>query len=75
MQSDGIARISCEELKQCIDNNERPIIIDTRHPNSYGRGRIPGAVNIYYDEGADPMEREMLFASLPGDRLTAIYCD
>ncbi len=75
MENDEIARISCEELKQLIDNNERPIIVDTRHPNSYQRGRIPGAVNVYYDEESDPMEREMLLASLPGDRLTAIYCD
>jgi rhodanese-related sulfurtransferase len=75
MENDDITRISCEELKQCIDNNERPIIIDTRHSGSYGRGHIPGAVNIFFDEKGDPMEREMLLASLPGGRLTVIYCD
>ena len=75
MENDDIARITCEELKRCIDNNERPIVIDTRHGNSYRRGHIPGAVNIFYDEGGDPMEREMMLAALPGDRLVVIYCD
>jgi rhodanese-related sulfurtransferase len=75
MGNDEILKISCEELRERLDNNERPIIIDTRHRNSYARGRIPGAVNIPYEEGGDPMEREMLLASLPGDRLVVIYCD
>jgi rhodanese-related sulfurtransferase len=75
MANEAITRITCEELKQRLDDNERPIIIDTRHRSSYGRGHLPGAVNIPYDAAGDPMEREMMLASLPGDRLVVIYCD
>lgn len=75
MANEAITRITCEELKQHLDDNERPIIIDTRHRSSYGRGHLPGAVNIPYAAAGDPMEWEMMLASLPGDRLVVIYCD
>ena len=75
MNNDAIAQITCEELKQILDSNGRPIIIDTRHRKSFGKEHIPGAVNIPYDVAGDPREREMMLASLPGDRLIVIYCD
>ena len=75
MGNEEIARISCEELKTVLDGSGPVVIIDTRHRNSYAREHIPGAVNIPYDPAGDPMERDMMLASLPGDRLTVIYCD
>jgi rhodanese-related sulfurtransferase len=75
MENDNITRITCEELKERLDNHERPIIIDTRDGNSYRRGHIPGAVNISYGDAGDPMEWQMMLAAVPGGRLTVIYCD
>jgi rhodanese-related sulfurtransferase len=73
--AEEIARITCEELRIVMDGTGSVVVVDARSRRSYSREHIPGAVNIPYDAAADPMERSMMLASLPGDRLTVIYCD
>lgn len=68
-------RITCEELKQLIDNGENVVIIDTRKNNSYNAEHIEGAINIYYNPSGYPVEREMTLAALPADKLLVLYCD
>jgi rhodanese-related sulfurtransferase len=70
-----LPRISVEELKRIIDNGEDVVSLDVRDSYSYRVGHIKGAINIYYDSTADPMERQMMMLALPMDRLIVIYCD
>ncbi len=70
-----LPRITVEELKQLIDKGEDLVIVDTRDSQSYAAGHIKGAVNIYYDATADPMDRQMMLIALPMDKLIVTYCD
>jgi len=72
---ENFPRMNCEDLKQLLDADERPIIVDTRDSRAYRSGHIPGAINVSYSAAADPMEWQMMLASLPGGKLTVIYCD
>ena len=69
-----VARISCEDLKQKIDNKEDVVIVDTRDALSYEDAHIPGAINVYYDPIADPTTRQMTLVALPMNREIVIYC-
>jgi thiosulfate sulfurtransferase len=71
----NLPRISVEDLKQMIDKKEDVVIVDTRDAGSYAAGHIKGAVNIYYDVTADPMNRQMMLIALPMDKLVVAYCD
>jgi len=71
----NIPRITAEELKQMIDKGEDIVTIDTRDGGSYDAGHIKGAINIYYNPTADPMERQMMLIALPMDKLIVTYCD
>jgi len=68
-------RISVEELKQKIDKGEDLVAVDTRDGASYAAGHIKGAINIYYNSTADPMDRQMMLIALPMDKLIVTYCD
>ncbi len=70
-----LPRISVEELKQLIDKNADIVIVDVRDSGSYEAGHIKGAVNIYYDPTADPLNRQMMLMALPMDKLIVTYCD
>ena len=50
-------------------------MVDVRDAGSYTAGHIKGAINIYYDSTADPMERQMMLLALPMDKLIVTYCD
>lgn len=71
----NIPRISVEELKQMIDKGAPMVTVDVRDGGSYEAGHIKGAVNIYYDPTADPMDRQMMLMALPMDKLIVTYCD
>ena len=43
----NVPRISIDELKTLMDKNA-VLVIDVRDPDSYAKGRIPGAVNVDY---------------------------
>jgi rhodanese-related sulfurtransferase len=75
MDTKDIDRITCQELKEMIDNHKPIVIVDTRENNSYAKAHVAGAVNIVYDLTADPMEREIRLAALPSDIPLVFYCD
>ena len=43
----NVPRISIDELKALMAKNE-VLVIDVRDPDSFAKGRIPGAVNVDY---------------------------
>jgi rhodanese-related sulfurtransferase len=75
MKNNEVSRITCEDLKQLMDEGEKLVIIDTRASSGYREEHIKGAINIYYNPAGDPVEREMTFTALPADRPLVIYCD
>lgn len=46
----GYQKISAEEAKAMMDNNDYDIILDVRTGAEYAEGYIPGAVNLPLDE-------------------------
>jgi rhodanese-related sulfurtransferase len=70
-----LPRISAEELRQMIDKGENMVTVDVRDSGSYEAGHIKGAINIYYNPTADPMDRQMMLVALPMDKLIVTYCD
>ena len=71
----NIPRITAEELRQLIEKGADLVAVDVRDGGSYEAGHIKGAVNIYYDPTADPMDRQMMLIALPMDKLIVTYCD
>ena len=45
----NVPRISIDELKTLMEQNA-VLVIDVRDPDSFAKGRIPGAVNIDYTQ-------------------------
>jgi rhodanese-related sulfurtransferase len=71
-----IPRVSAEELKKMIDKGSKDfVVVDVRDSASYEAGHIKGAINIYYNPTADPMDRQMMLLALPMDKLVITYCD
>jgi len=70
-----ILRVTAEELRQMIDKGAAFVAVDVRDSGSYEAGHIKGAINIYYDPTADPMDRQMMLLALPMDKLVITYCD
>ncbi len=70
-----LPRIKVEELKRLIDKGEDLVIIDTRDSGSYAAGHIKGAINIFYNTTADPMDRQLMLIALPMNKLIVTYCD
>lgn len=62
--------VSAEDVKSRMDGKKKIVLIDTRNPDEYVAGHIPGAINI----PADRMKMEK--AKLPKDPSTPIifYC-
>jgi rhodanese-related sulfurtransferase len=71
----NLPRISAEELKQMIEKSSDMVVVDVRDSGSYEAGHIKGAINIYYNPTADPMDRQMMLVALPMDKLIVTYCD
>lgn len=72
-----IPRITCEELKQVMDNGVDFVLVDTRLEFSFKEGRLKGAINIS-DTPLPPLTEEMITAKLlmlPRDKLIVLYCD
>lgn len=72
-----IPRITCEELKQAMDEGVGLVLVDTRIDFSFKEEHIPGAINIP-DTPLPPLTEEMITAKLlmlPRDKLIALYCD
>lgn len=72
-----IPRITCEELKQSMDNEVDFVLVDTRFKISFKDGHLIGAINIP-DTPLPPLTLEMIEAKLlelPRDKLIILYCD
>ncbi|MHC5062322.1 MAG: rhodanese-like domain-containing protein [Planctomycetota bacterium] len=55
------------ELNAMIERNDNIMIIDVRGPDDYGKGHIPGAVNL-------PKDSWDTFSGLDKDRVNIVYC-
>lgn len=55
-------------LQQVKGERKDLFIIDVRDAKSYAEGRIPGAINIPYEE------IEHRFRSIPKDKTVVVYC-
>lgn len=62
--------VSAEQVKQWLDSGRRFALVDSRLPEEYVQGHIPGAVNI----PAERMKAER--SKLPKDKsiLLVFYC-
>lgn len=72
-----IPRITCEELKQFMDEGTDLVLVDTRVDFSFNEGHLPGAINIP-GTPLPPLTEEMIAARLlmlPRDKLVVLYCD
>ena len=69
--SPEIPRISSQQLKQMVDNEEPLIVIDNRPVYKFNNGHIPQAINL-----PDDLEAEQIagFLTLPKDRPIILYC-
>ncbi len=67
-----LPRITCEQLKQMMDNGEPLVVVDTRIEFFFNMGRLPQSINI-------PMhpedEQTASFLALPKDKPVIFYCD
>ena len=65
MNSNNVEDITCEELKQLMDDSQKVVVIDTRQNTAYNIEHISGAINMYYNPTGDSMERMMMLPALP----------
>lgn len=52
------------------DKSNDPFILDVRKPESYAKGHVPGAYNIFWKD----IVKEEYLSKLPKDRQIVIYC-
>jgi len=67
-----LPRITCEQLKQMMDNGESLVVVDTRIEFFFNMGHLPQSVNIIYWSDEENPEG---FLTLPKDRPIVFYCD
>ena len=64
----NVPRISIDELKALMEKNA-VLVIDVRDPDSFKKGRIPGAVNVDYTQVLQQADR------FKGEKRTIVtYC-
>ena len=66
-----ISRISIDELKELMDNNEDIVILDTQPKKVYQLGHIEGAFSFPWAMKIDPAAAN----NLPRNKLIVLYCD
>lgn len=67
-----MARVSVEELRTMIANQERPLIVDVRSLSSQQQGRIPGAVWIDSNAFDESLEAHKLHQHMAHEVI--VYC-
>lgn len=75
--SPEIPRVSCEELKAMMDNQEDFVLVDTRFKLFYDEQHLPGAVFIQ-GEPTPLLTRlwiDSQLQNLPKDKTVIFYCD
>ncbi|MBN1641320.1 MAG: hypothetical protein JXA09_08790 [Anaerolineae bacterium] len=65
---DDVPRISPDELAALLASPQRVVVLDTRSPDEYAAGHIPGAGNM-------PLAQvDTLYSQLPREVKLVIYC-
>ncbi|MDD2252049.1 MAG: rhodanese-like domain-containing protein [Dehalococcoidales bacterium] len=75
--SPHIPRVSCEELKFMMDNEEDFVLVDTRFKLFYDEQHLPGAVFIQ-GEPTPLLTQQWIdnqLKNLPQDKTIVFYCD
>lgn len=67
-----LPRITCEQLKQMMDDGEPLVVVDTRIEFFFNNGHIPQSINIIYQPNEEEPEG---FLTLPKDEPIIFYCD
>ncbi len=67
-----LPRITCEQLKQMMDNGEPLVVVDTRIELFFNMEHIPQSINITYRPDEENPEG---FLTLPKDKPIIFYCD
>ena len=74
----AVSLITCEELKQMMDEGADLVLVDTRLESSYKRDpRIKGAINIP-DTALTPMTEQVIeikLMELAWEKTIVFYCD
>ena len=75
MEVSDVGHITCEELRQLMDEGGKVVVIDTRQSTAFDAEHVSGAINMYYNHLGDSMERMMMLPSLPSDAVLVFYND
>jgi hypothetical protein len=67
-----LPRVTCEQLKQMIDNGEPLVVVDTRIEFMFNLGHLPETINMPAQSKEEQLAR---FETLPKDRPIIFYCD
>jgi len=67
-----LPRITCEQLKQMMDNGEPLVVVDTRLEFFFNMGHLPQSIDIPFQPEDEQTAR---FLALPKDRPIIFYCD
>jgi hypothetical protein len=67
-----LPRITCEQLKQMIDNGEPLVVVDTRLEFFFNMGHLPQSIDIPFQQED---EQTASFLALPKDKPIIFYCD
>jgi len=72
-----LPRVTCQELKQLMDEGVDLTLVDTGGGGHFRMGHIKGASNIPSDPLPPYTEEwvENKLTMLPSDKLTIFYCD
>ena len=68
---DRIETVSLRQMLQLLEQH-RALVIDARDPESYKKGHIRGAMNVFGDEPGDHFED---LTKLAPDTLVVVYCN
>jgi hypothetical protein len=63
----NLPRITCEELKQKMDEGDPLVLVDANDTDTFDYGHLPGAINM-------PSYNHSQLQALPKDRLIVFYC-
>jgi hypothetical protein len=68
-----LPRVTGEQLKQWMDNEEPLVVVDTRIEFMFNQGHLPESIDIPVILNAEQMTNELL--ALPKDKKIIFYCD
>jgi len=71
-QFPNLPRITCEELKQKMDEGNSLILVDDNEREQFNQGHLPGAINIPRYDPEETVATQL--KTLPRDRLIVFYC-